>query len=229
MPGRAGDLALMRRAGVRAKRTRGPIAGPAAPAATLNTGDNAWVLTASALVLMMTGPGLAMFYSGLVRKKNVLGVMMQCVFLMGLMWVIWALYGYSLAFGGTGPWLGDGRYLFMRGVEMVKGVAPLANTPLAPFTADAPTIPQLTHMLFQGMFFVITPALICGAFAERMKFSTMVVFMILWGTFIYCPLCHWVWGDGICATAARMRRWLPAGPWTLPAGRWYTSVPACRP
>jgi Amt family ammonium transporter len=153
--------------------------------------DNAWMLTSSALVLMMTGPGLALFYCGLVRKKNVLGVMMQCVFLMCLMTVVWVLYGYTLAFG-DGKWIGDSRYLFMRGVEATwsdKG----------PQLALAPklTIPLMTHMIYQGMFFIITPALICGAFAERMKFSTMVLFMIAWGTLVYCPLAHWLWGGGI--------------------------------
>ncbi len=152
----------------------------------MDRGDHAWMLTSSALVLMMTAPGLALFYSGLVRKKNVLGVMMQCVFLMGLMTVIWALYGYSLSFGGDGPLIGNGEFLLMSGVQMVDGVAPLEGS-----------IPRLTHMLFQGMFFIITPALIVGAFAERMKFSTMVVFMVLWGTLVYCPLCHWVWDGGI--------------------------------
>ena len=160
----------------------------------LDRGDNAWMLTSSALVLMMTAPGLAMFYSGLVRKKNVLGVIMQCVFLMGLMSVIWALYGYSLSFGGTEAWLGNGDHLFMKGVqaEWVDG------KPLIP-QHTAFNIPMLTHMLFQGMFFIITPALICGAFAERLKFSTMVAFSIIWGTVVYCPLCHWVWGGGILA------------------------------
>jgi ammonium transporter, Amt family len=178
-----------------------PSAPAAAPAETkapaLDKGDNAWLLTSSALVLMMTGPGLALFYCGLVRKKNVLSVMMQCVFLMCLMTVIWGLYGYTLGFGGdtaTPPpkWIGTSDHLFMRGVqpEWVDGKS---VTPIHPTL----TIPRLTHMLFQCMFFVITPALICGAFAERMKFSTMVVFMILWGTFVYCPLCHWVWGGGI--------------------------------
>jgi Amt family ammonium transporter len=169
---------------------------PAAP--KLDTGDNAWVLTSSALVLMMTGPGLALFYCGLVRKKNVLSVMMQCIFLMCLMTVIWALYGYTLAFGAADPakpgaWIGDSTYLFMHhaGMEWKDGTA------FAPLSSYAPTIPVLSHMLFQGMFFIITPALICGAFAERMKFSTMVVFMILWGTLVYCPLAHWVWGGGI--------------------------------
>jgi Amt family ammonium transporter len=160
-------------------------------------GHNAWMLTASALVLFMTAPGLAMFYSGLVRKKNVLSVMMQCVFLMGLMTVIWAIYGYSLAFGGSNAYIGNGEFLFMNGVQRQLNTATGSpDTPM--FNADYTwRIPMLTHMLFQGMFFIITPALICGAFAERMKFSTMVVFMILWGTIVYCPLCHWVWDAGI--------------------------------
>jgi Amt family ammonium transporter len=161
----------------------------------LDKGDNAWMLVSSALVLMMTGPGLALFYSGLVRKKNVLSVMMQCVFLMGLMSVIWAVYGYSLAFGGDAPWIGDFRHLFLKGVQPTIGPDGQPFTPIHPEC----NIPMLTHMLFQGMFFIITPALICGAFAERMKFSTMVVFMILWGTVVYMPLCHWVWGKGILA------------------------------
>ncbi|MBN2216755.1 MAG: ammonium transporter [Pirellulales bacterium] len=158
----------------------------------LDTGNNAWMLTASALVLFMTAPGLALFYGGLVRKKNVLGVMMQCVFLMGLMTVVWALWGYSLAFGGSGAWIGNGEFLFMQNVQSQWH----DGAPLVPMEG---TIPRLTHMLFQGMFFIITPALICGAFAERMKFSTMVVFSILWGTLVYCPLCHWVWDGGILA------------------------------
>jgi Amt family ammonium transporter len=160
-------------------------------------GHNAWMLTSSALVLFMTAPGLAMFYCGLVRKKNVLGVMMQCLFLMGLLTVIWGLYGYSLAFGGSNPYIGNGEYLFMNGVQRVYNPeTKVVDTPM--FNAGQPfQIPMLTHMLFQGMFFIITPALICGAFAERMKFSTMVVFTILWGTLVYCPLCHWVWDAGI--------------------------------
>lgn len=159
-------------------------------------GHNAWMLTSCALVLFMTAPGLALFYGGLVRRKNVLGVMMQCLFLMCLMTVIWALWGYSLAFGGDGAFIGNGDYLFMDGVqrEWVGGEDGEPKTPL--FDPDIP-IPTLTHMLFQGMFFIITPALICGAFAERMKFSTMVVFLVLWGTLVYCPLCHWVWDGGI--------------------------------
>lgn len=167
---------------------------------TIDTGDNAWMLTSSALVLMMTAPGLALFYGGLVRKKNVLSVMMQCFFLMGLMTVIWALYGYSLAFS-TGPegfdaFIGGTEHLFMEGVQPYWDES--AGESVIPQDADK-TIPRLTFMVFQGMFFIITPALICGAFAERMKFSAMVIFMIVWGTVVYCPLAHWVWGGGFMA------------------------------
>ncbi len=165
-------------------------------------GHNAWMLTCCALVLFMTAPGLAMFYGGLVRKKNVLGVMMQCIFLMGLMTVLWALYGYSLAFGGDGHYLGNGDYFFMNGVQRAWDAEASA-----PYTPMADAIPRLTHMLFQGMFFIITPALICGAFAERMKFSAMVVFSVLWGTFVYCPLCHWVWGGGILSFGKEHAIW----------------------
>ena len=128
--------------------------------------------------------------------------MMQCMALMGLMTVVWALYGYSLSFGGSpdepasfSPWIGNADYLFMRNVEskFENGdvVYPLEGT-----------INRLTHMLFQGMFFIITPGLICGAFAERMKFSAMILFSLLWGTIVYCPLCHWVWDAGILAYGA---------------------------
>ncbi len=172
------------------------------PGPALDKGDQAWMLTSSALVLMMTGPGLALFYCGLVRKKNVLGVMMQCLFLMGLMTVIWAVYGYSLSFGGSpgestfSKWIGNGDYLFMKNVQgefkLVEGKG-VVDFPLEG------SISRLTHMVYQGMFFIITPALICGAFAERMKFSTLVAFVILWGTLVYCPLCHWVWDYGMLA------------------------------
>src|SRR6478752_985816 len=165
-------------------------------------GNNAWMLTSSALVLFMTAPGLAMFYGGLVRKKNVLSVMMQCLYLMALNTVIWGIYGYSLSFGGidpsisgkASPYIGNSDFLFMRNVERTWDAA--TNSPVDKMQG---AIPRYTHMLFQGMFFIITPALICGAFAERMKFSTMVVFTILWGTLVYCPLAHWVWGGGILA------------------------------
>jgi len=166
----------------------------------IDHGDNAWMLTSAALVLFMTAPGLALFYSGLVRKKNVLGVMMQCMFLMGLMTVVWAFWGYSFAFGGDaaeetgffGRVIGNTDHVTMKGVRMEDGVAPVMDE-------ENPSIPVLTFMVFQGMFFIITPALICGAFAERMKFSTMTVFLILWGTLVYCPLCHWVWANGYLA------------------------------
>ncbi|MBI1900113.1 MAG: ammonium transporter [Planctomycetia bacterium] len=159
-------------------------------------GHNAWMLTSCALVLFMTGPGLALFYCGLVRKKNVLSVMMQCVTLMALMTVIWGLYGYSLAFGGSNAWFGNGEYLFMRNVDAKWNHA--TNSSDVP-KENSDKIPRITHMVFQGMFFIITPALICGAFAERMKFSAMVLFMILWGTLVYCPLAHWVWDGGVLA------------------------------
>ncbi|MCC9605960.1 ammonium transporter [Blastopirellula sp. JC732] len=150
------------------------------------------MLMSSALVLLMTAPGLAMFYSGLVRRKNVLSVMMQCMFLMGLMTVVWALWGYSLSFGGSDPYIGNADYLFMNNVQSYYDAQ--AGEIITPLEG---TIPRYTHMLFQGMFFIITPALICGAFAERMKFSSMALFSVLWGTVVYCPLCHWVWDGGI--------------------------------
>jgi len=171
-------------------------------------GHNGWMLVSCALVLFMTAPGLAMFYSGLVRKKNVLGVMMQCIFLMGIMTVIWGLWGYTLAFGGDetylretwqGRWIGNFDYLGLQNVS--RSWDESSGAPYTPMfnAGESYQIPMLTHMLFQGMFFIITPALICGAFAERMKFSTMVVFSVLWGTLVYCPLCHWVWGGGALA------------------------------
>ena len=149
-----------------------------------SSGDNAWMLTCAALVLMMTGPGLALFYGGLVRRKNVLGTMMQSFTLMAVVTILWALYGYTLAFGSWNWFIGDLRYALMYGV----GAAP---TP-----TYAPTVPHETFMIYQLMFAIITPALITGAFAERVKFSAMLVFMILWSTFVYFPLAHMVWGDG---------------------------------
>lgn len=152
---------------------------------------NAFMLICCALVLFMTAPGLAMFYGGLVHRKNVLSVMMQCIFLMGLMTVIWGMYGYSLSFGGEGGWIGNTDYVLMQNVQRTWSDA--LGEPVTPMEGD---ISRMTHMLFQGMFFIITPALICGAFAERMRFSSMTIFSVLWGTFIYCPLCHWVWDGG---------------------------------
>jgi Amt family ammonium transporter len=158
----------------------------------------AWMLVSSALVLMMTAPGLALFYGGLVRKKNILGVMMQCVFLMGLMSVVWALWGYSLAFDSNLP--GSGGFVGGFNKIALKGVIPYWDDAtgaavVPPYTGT--NIPEALFMVFQMMFFIITPALICGAFAERMKFSTMCVFCVLWGSLVYCPIAHWVWsGDG---------------------------------
>ncbi len=154
---------------------------PVSAEVAFDHGDVAWMLVASAFVLLMTCPGLALFYGGLVRKKNILGVMMQCVFLMGLMSVYWALFGYSWAFGSDGRWVGGFNHLFLNGVM-----------PSADLSPDAAATGMI-FMVFQGMFFIITPALICGAFAERMKFTTMCVFSILWATIVYCPLAHWVW------------------------------------
>jgi ammonium transporter, Amt family len=149
-----------------------------------SAGDNAWMLTSAALVLLMTGPGLALFYGGLVRKKNILATMMQSFTMMAVITVLWAIVGYSLAFGEGSPFLGDLRYLFLNGV----GSAPNADY--------AGTIPQQTFMVFQLMFAIITPALITGAFAERMKFSAMLLFMILWTLVVYFPMAHMVWGKG---------------------------------
>ena len=156
----------------------------AAAKSAQSAGDNAWMLVSAALVLMMTGPGLALFYGGLVRRKNVLGTMMQSFILMAVVTVLWAICGYSLAFGGSSPFLGDFSFAFLKNV----GVTPNADY--------AATIPQQTFMVYQLMFAIITPALISGAFAERMKFSAMLLFTILWSLFVYFPMAHMVWGKG---------------------------------
>ena len=173
----------------------GPIVHPAAtaPAAVpeINSGDTAWMLVSSALVLMMTAPGLALFYGGLVRKKNILGVMMQCIILMGLMSTLWVVVGYSLAFDSSiaGGLVGGFNRVMLNGVRLSPG----GLTDIHKLT-----IPDLLFMVYQMMFFIITPGLICGAFAERMKFSAMVLFCALWGLLIYCPVAHWVWAaDGM--------------------------------
>ncbi len=149
-----------------------------------SAGDNAWMLVSAALVLMMTGPGLALFYGGLVRRKNVLGTMMHSFGLMAVVTVVWAIVGYSLAFGEGIPVIGDLRYLFLEGV----GAAPNPDY--------AATIPHQTFMIYQLMFAIITPALISGAFAERMKFSAMLLFTVLWLFIVYLPLAHMIWGKG---------------------------------
>jgi Amt family ammonium transporter len=152
--------------------------------AAQSAADNAWMLMCAALVLMMTGPGLALFYGGLVRQKNTLAIMMQSFALMALITVLWALVGYSLCFGEGTPIIGGFGYALLRGV----GVDPNADY--------GGTIPHLTFMVYQLMFAIITPALITGATAERMKFSGTVVFMTLWSLCVYAPLAHMVWGKG---------------------------------
>jgi Amt family ammonium transporter len=155
-----------------------------------SSADNAWMLISAALVLMMTGPGLALFYGGLVRRKNTLAIMMQSFALMTLITVLWALVGYSLCFGGNGPVIGGFEHAFLRGV----GAEPNPDY--------AGTIPQSTFMIYQLMFAIITPALITGATAERMKFSGAVLFLTLWFLIVYAPLAHMVWGKGGMLNAA---------------------------
>ncbi|MBS01511.1 MAG: ammonia channel protein [Gammaproteobacteria bacterium] len=150
----------------------------------LNSGDTAWMIVATALVLFMTIPGLSLFYAGMVRSKNVLSVLMQCFAITGLMSILWAVYVYSLAFedgGGLQPFIGGLSKAFLSGVTV---------------DAMSGTIPETVFMTFQMTFAIITPALIVGAFAERMKFSAMLWFMAIWITIVYAPVCHWVWGGG---------------------------------
>ncbi|HTK93062.1 MAG TPA: ammonium transporter [Verrucomicrobiae bacterium] len=164
----------------------GAPAAPATPAAPkIDSGDTAWVLMSSALVLLMTAPGLALFYGGMVRQKNALGTLMHSFIILALISVQWVLWGYSLAFGpDKGGIIGGLEWVGLRGV---------GQTPNADYAA---TIPHQVFMLFQMMFAVITPALITGAFAERKKFSTFIVFILAWATLVYDPLAHWVWGVG---------------------------------
>jgi Amt family ammonium transporter len=149
----------------------------------INTGDTAWVLMSSALVMLMT-PGLAFFSGGMVRRKNILSILMQCFIILCVMSLQWVLFGYSLSFAPGNSFIGGLQWVGLNGVGQ------------EPFVAYAATIPHMAFMIFQAMFAVITPALIIGAFAERMKFSAFVVFTLLWATFVYDPVCHWVWGIG---------------------------------
>ena len=149
----------------------------------INAGDTAWVLASSALVMLMT-PGLAFFYGGMVRRKNVLGILMQCFIILCAVSLQWVLFGYSLSFAPGNPLVGGLQWLGLSGVGQ------------APNPDYAATIPHLAFMIFQAMFAVITPALIIGAFAERVKFSAFLIFTLLWATFVYDPLCHMVWGVG---------------------------------
>jgi Amt family ammonium transporter len=162
----------------------GGLAGPAWAEDVLSAGDTAWMLTSSALVLMMTLPGLALFYGGLVRSRNVLSVLAQCLVSAGMAGVIWVLFGYSLAFSGDGLFIGN-----------------LDKMGLAGITPDtlSGTIPEYVFVVFQGMFAIITPALMLGAFAERMRFSVYLVFTTIWLLLVYVPLAHMVWGGGFIA------------------------------
>ena len=184
---RAGSIA--RRGGAQAAKVLGAAAaglvasasGALAQEPVLDSGDTAWMLTATALVLMMTIPGLAMFYAGMVRKKNVLAMSMQVFATCCVATLVWMVVGYSLAFGGEGVFIGGFSRLFLTGmsVDSLTG-----------------TIPESVFMTFQMTFAIITPALISGAFADRMKFSAMLWFMGLWGIVVYAPIAHWVWGAG---------------------------------
>jgi Amt family ammonium transporter len=161
-----------------------PVLAWAQEGAVLNSGDTAWMITATALVLFMTIPGLSLFYAGLVRSKNVLSVLMQCFAITGLISLLWAVYAYSLAFtngGSINQWIGGLEKAFLSGVTV---------------DALSGTIPESVFVTFQMTFAIITPALIVGAFAERMKFSAMLWFMALWVTLVYAPIAHWVWGGG---------------------------------
>src|SRR4029077_1163962 len=171
-------------------QTPAPTPAPAAAAPTpapskIDRGDTAWMLTSTALVLMMTAPGLALFYGGMVRQKNALATLMQSFIIMAVISIQWVLWGYSLAFGpDKGGIIGGLEWIGLRGVGT------------EPFDAYSKTIPHQVFMAFQMMFAIITPALITGAFAERKKFSGFLLFTLLWATIVYDPLAHWVWGDG---------------------------------
>lgn len=151
--------------------------------AAVNPANTAWILTATALVLFMTIPGLSLFYAGLVRRKNVLSVLMHCFMIMAVMSVLWLVCGYSLAFGEANPYWGGLANVFAGGVDASSTVG-----------ASGEAIPEYLFMAFQMTFFIITPALMVGAFVERMKFSAMVLFTTLWAILVYAPVCHWVWG-----------------------------------
>jgi Amt family ammonium transporter len=172
-----------------------PAAAAPAAAATppkIDSGDTAWMLTSSVLVLMMTIPGLALFYAGMVRKKNILATLAQSFGATALITVLWTVIGYSIAFTGSGKYVGDFKYFLL---------APMG---LNAVSALAPTIPESVYMFFQMTFAIITPALIAGALADRMKYSAFLLFMGAWLLFVYCPIAHWVWGGGWLGTAGAL-------------------------
>ena len=179
------------------------------------SGDNAWMLVSAALVLLMTGPGLALFYGGLVRKKNILGTMMQSFAMMCLVTILWPIIGYSLAFSHGNAFIGGFGHVFLRNVSIT----------VDPQNFYVQTIPEQTYMIYQLMFAIITPALITGAFAERMKFSAMALFLSLWSLLVYCPMAHMVWGVGglLNSNGGRFRVWIS------PAAQWCTLRRASQP
>src|SRR5215510_593490 len=177
-PAAAAGLVLLSTAAAHAEEVAAP---------TIDSGDTAWVLTASALVLMMTLPGLALFYGGLVRAKNVLNVLMQCVLSAGIIGVFWILVGYSLAFSGGNALVGDLAKVGLAGVGLDSVVANFASPPR--------NIPEYVFVMFQAMFAIITPALILGAIAERMRFGVWCAFITVWFLVVYCPIAHMVWGS----------------------------------
>ncbi|TGQ43838.1 MULTISPECIES: ammonium transporter [unclassified Mesorhizobium] len=188
-----GSLALAALGSVAALAQEAAPAAPAAPAPALDTGNTAWMLTSTALVLMMTIPGLALFYGGMVRQKNVLATIMQSFAITCLVTVLWFMFGYSLAFsdgGGTQAYVGGFSKFFHHGITV--------STLWLPGVAN---IPEFVFSMFQLTFAIITPALIAGAFAERMKFSALLIFMGLWLLFVYAPIAHWVWGGGFLGSA----------------------------
>jgi len=189
VPALAQDASTAAAPAVAAAAPAAAAAAPAAPASPLNSGDTAWMLTSMALVLMMTIPGLGLFYGGMVRKKNVLATVMQSFAITCVVTVLWYLIGYSIAFTNDDPskpgtFIGSFAHIMLAGIG-VNSVNPLAGT-----------IPEYVFSAFQMTFAIITPALICGAFAERMKFSALLIFMTLWLLFVYAPIAHWVWGGG---------------------------------
>jgi Ammonia permease len=151
----------------------------------LNSGDTAWILTSTALVLFMTLPGLALFYGGLVRVKNILSVLIQCFVIACIVSVIWVIYGYSIAFKGSGAYFGDLSSMFLNGIDR---------------DSIAGSIPETLFVMFQMTFAIITPALVIGAFVERIKFSAVCLFTVFWVTLVYLPACHMVWGGGYLAS-----------------------------
>src|SRR5215475_1044012 len=178
-PAAAAGLVLLSTAAAHAEEVAAP---------TIDSGDTAWVLTASALVLMMTLPGLALFYGGLVRAKNVLNVLMQCVLSAGIVGVLWILVGYSLAFGTGSSVIGDFSKIGLSGVTLESVTANFASPPR--------NIPEYVFIMFQAMFAIITPALILGAIAERMRFGVWCAFITIWLLLVYCPIAHMVWSSG---------------------------------